>query len=117
MKKNNPYDLTPEEADALDSTRIPDAVKAFVARRKGSIGTQTVALQKVAACARAEVEVLRAIRDLQVEHGELADREEARRCISALRDQVQMLESTARVKDSEINRLLAAPAAAVHSDD
>lgn len=78
----NPYDLTEDEVKALGSTRIPDKVRAFVARRQGSIGTETMALRKVAARAQAEVEAIRQIRALSVEHGRLADLEEAKQRIT-----------------------------------
>lgn len=113
----NPYDLTEDEVKALGSTRIPDEVRAFVARRQGSIGTETMALRKVAARAQAEVEAIRQTRALSVEHGRLADLEEAKQRIVTLERRAQALEATATAKDAEIRRLTAGPAAVVHSDD
>ena len=80
----NPYDLTEEEIRALGSTRIPDEVKGFIARRQGSIGVETMALRKVAARAQAEVEAIRATRALSAEHGDLADLAEAKERIATL---------------------------------
>ena len=113
----NPYDLTEEEARALGSTRIPDEVRGFIARRQGSIGVETMALRKVAARAQAEVEAIRATRALSAEHGDLADLAEAKERIATLERRAKALEATANVKDAEIRRLTAGPAAAVHSDD
>ena len=113
----NPYDLTEDEVKALGSTRIPDEVRAFVARRQGSIGTETMALRKVAARAQAEVEAIRQTRALSVEHGHLADLAEAKQRITTLERRAQALEATATAKDAEIRRLTAGPAAVVHSDD
>lgn len=116
-KLTNPYDLTDDEARALTSTRIPDAVKAFTARRQAQMGTETAALMKVAARARAEVEALHALRQLDHVHGEVADIEEAKQAIDAMRRRLEAVEITGRQKDREIERLTAAPAAAIHSGD
>lgn len=113
----NPFDLTDDEVKALGSTRIPDSVRAFTARRQGTVGTETSALRKIAARAQAEVEAIRAIRALEIIHGDLADLEEAKARIAALERRAQALEVGGIQKDAEIMRLTAGPAAVVHSDD
>lgn len=116
MKKDqNPFELTDDEAKVFDSPRMPAEVRAFVARRRDSIGTETMALRKVTARAMAEVEAIRATRALAVEHGDLANLAEAKERIDTLERRAQALEVTASQKDAEIRRLTAAPAAAIHS--
>lgn len=114
VKKSNPNDLTADEIEFLKGAKIPGEVKQYLARQHENIGTKVSAYRKVAAAARAEVDALMAVRDLEEVTGELVELAEAKRRIESLERRSKALEATASSKDAEIRRLIAAPAAVVH---
>ena len=116
-KKTNPNDLTEEEIEFLRGPKVPGEVKQYLARQHENIGTKIGAYRKVAAAARAEVDALLAVRDLEEVTGELVELAEAKRRIESLERRSKALEATASSKDAEIRRLIAAPAAVVHGGD
>lgn len=116
-RKVNPMDLTEDETQLLKGSNIPPEVKQFAARQHDNIGTRTSAFRKIAAAARAEADALLAIRDRDLVMGEMANLAEARDRIAQLERRANALEASATEKDRQIRRLMAAPAAVVHSDD
>ncbi len=115
VKKSNPNDLTEAEIEFLRGSKVPGEVKQYLGRQHENIGTKISAYRKVAAAARAEVDALLAVRDLDEINGEMANLAEAKQALEAQRRRAGALEATVTSKDAEIRRLIAAPAAAVHA--
>ena len=115
VKKSNPNDLTADEIEFLKGAKIPGEVKQYLTRQHENIGTKVSAYRKVAAAARAEVDALLAVRDLEELNGEIVEIAEAKAALEAQRRRADALEVQVRDRDAEVRRLIAAPAAAVYS--
>lgn len=113
MKRKNDETLTVDEVAFLRSDRVPDMVKAFVARQHETVGVRTSAYRKVAAAAKAERQALMEVALLNLARAKAGH-------------PVELVESTlghdtdvqAELQElrRELTRLRAMPALAVHGD-